>query len=250
MDHSSHVAIVTGAAQGIGRVYAQALAEDGATVVAADLNEAGAQETARLITEAGGKALAAQVDVSDKQSTLDLAGLVSSEFGAAHILVNNAAIYHSMRNDRQLDVDIDYWRKVMSVNLDGALLMTQAFAPLLIEAGWGRIVNQTSTAAYLGGGGHYGVSKLAVIGLTQGFAQELGHHGITVNALAPGVIMTEATKVTVDESVIRGLAAAIPLQHQAVPDDLVGAMRFLTGEDAAWMTGQTLIVDGGMVKRF
>ncbi|MDT0410408.1 MULTISPECIES: SDR family oxidoreductase [Streptomyces] len=250
MDHSKHVAIVTGAAQGIGRVYAQALAADGATVVAADLNEPGAAETAELITKEGGKAVAAQVDVSDKASTLALAERVRSEFGAAHILVNNAAIYHSMRNDRQLDVDIDYWRKVLQVNIDGALLMTQAFAPLLIEAGWGRVVNQTSTAAYLGGGGHYGVSKLAVIGLTQGFAGELGEHGITVNAIAPGVIMTEATKVTVGEDVIKQLGAAVPLQHTAGPEDLVGALRFLTGDECAWITGQTLLVDGGLVKRF
>lgn len=250
MDHSGHIAVVTGAAQGIGRAYAQALAEDKATVVAADLNLEAAEETAALINEAGGKAVAARVDVSSKESTLDLAERVREEFGTTNILVNNAAIYHSMRMDGQLTVDIEYWRKIMSVNVDGALLMTQAFAPLLIESGWGRIVNQTSSAAYLGGGGHYGVSKLALIGVTQGFAGELGKHGITVNAIAPGVIMTEATRVTVDQGTLDHLAAAVPLKHEATPEDLIGALRFLTGDQAAWMTGQTLIVDGGVIKRF
>ena len=168
------VAVVTGAGRGIGYEYARALAEDGATVVVADVDAAMAR-TASSELAASGKVVDAQVDVSDQASTRRLAAEVAERFGAAHIVVNNAAIYHSMRRDSVLEVDIEYWRHVMAVNVDGALLMTQAFAPLMIEAGWGRVVNQASTAAYSGGvGGHYAVSKLAVIGVTQALAQRAG----------------------------------------------------------------------------
>jgi NAD(P)-dependent dehydrogenase (short-subunit alcohol dehydrogenase family) len=243
------VAVVSGAAQGIGAGYASALARDGATVVVADINETGAAATAKAIEAEGGRAIALGVDVSSRESTLACAARVLAELGPAHILVNNAAIYHSMRTDRQLDVDIDYWRKVFSVNVDGALLMTQAFAPLLIQAGWGRVVMQTSTAPYLGTGGHYGVSKLAIIGLTRGFAKELGPHGITVNAIAPGPIFTEATELVVPAARIDALLAqqAIPLRAQ--PDALTGTLLYLCGDGSAWVTGQTLVVDGGAAAR-
>ena len=248
MDHTGHVAIVTGAAQGIGREYARALAALGASVVAADLNLDGAKETAALIESAGGTAVALPVDVSDRASTLDLAGTVKAEFGGAHIVVNNAAIYHSMRMDPVLSVDIDYWRRMFSVNLDGALLVSQAFAPLLIEAGWGRIVNQTSVAAY-GPGGAYGASKLALINLTLCLAAELGPHGITVNAIAPGPIYTEATEATVPAARLEAMQAMMPLKRKAGPEDLLGALRFLCSDDAAWVTGQTILVDGGLMRR-
>jgi 3-oxoacyl-[acyl-carrier protein] reductase len=244
------VAVVTGGGRGIGRRYCIALAGEGATVVAADIDLDGAEETAALVAKEGATGCALAVDVSDRDSTLALAAAVRERFGRADILVNNAAIYHSMRTDPQLTVDIDYWRRVFAVNLDGALLMTQAIAPMMIEAGWGRVVMQTSTAAYLGGGGHYGVSKLALIGLTRGFAKELGPHGITVNGIAPGVVATEATAATVPAEKLAALAAVTPLRHQAGPDDLTGTLLFLCSEAAAWMTGQTLIVDGGLVVRY
>ena len=248
MNHTGHVAVVTGAAQGIGREYAVALAAQGATVVAADLNLDGAKETAALTEAAGANAIALPVDVSDRSSTLDLAATVKTEFGAAHILVNDAAIYHSMRMDPVLTVDIEYWRKIFSVNLDGALLMSQAFAPLLIEAGWGRIVNQTSVAAY-GPAGAYSASKLALINLTLCLAAELGPHGITVNAIAPGPIYTEATEATVPAARLEAMQAMMPLKHKAGPEDLLGTLRYLCSDDAAWVTGQTILVDGGLIRR-
>jgi NAD(P)-dependent dehydrogenase (short-subunit alcohol dehydrogenase family) len=248
MSHDGHVAIITGAAQGIGREYALDLAADGATIVAADLNLAGAEETAKLVTGDGGTALAVEVDVSSRDSTLALAAEVKDKLGGAHILVNNAAIYHSMRMDPVLSVDIDYWRRMFSVNLDGALLMSQAVAPLLIEAGWGRIVNQTSVAAY-GPAGAYSASKVALINLTMSLAAELGRYGITANAIAPGPIYTEATESILSTDRLEKMEAAMSIKRKATPADLLGALRYLCSEDAGWVTGQTLLVDGGMTRR-
>src|SRR6185436_18805554 len=184
----------------------------------------------------------------DRDSTLELAEATRQRFGAAHIVVNNAALYHSMRLDPQLTVDIEYWRRVFSVNVDGPLLVTQALAPLLIEAGWGRVVMQTSTAAY-DNGGAYGTSKLALISLTRGFARELGGHGITVNAIAPGPILTEATLVTVPTERVDALVASAAIKRPGQVDDLFGTLLYLCSDLSAWVTAQTLVVDGGIAAR-
>lgn len=246
--HAERVAVVTGSAGGIGRDYARGLARQGAAVVVADLDLDGAKESAEIIQREGGDALAVQVDVSDRESTLELAAQVRTHYGRAHILVNNAAMYHNIRYDPQLTVDLDYWRKVFSVNLDGALLMTQAIAPMLIDAGWGRVVMQASTAAYSSSGA-YSVSKTALLGLTRGFARELGPHGITVNAIAPGAVMTEATRDTVAADRLAALLAQQYIKRPGETDDMVGPLLFLCSDAASWMTGQTLIVDGGLTQR-
>lgn len=245
--HDGRIAVVTGAAAGIGRDYAVALAEQGATVLVADIDEAGARATVEAIEAQGGKGQAAHVDVSDRDSTLALAETARS-MGGAHILVNNAAMYAGVRFDPQLEVDIDYWRRVFSVNLDGALLVTQAVAPLLVEAGWGRIVMQTSTAAYSASGA-YGVSKLALLGLMRGFAQELGPRCITVNALAPGAIMTEATLSTLTQERIDRQVAKQLIRRPGATHDVVAMLLFLCSDAASWVTGQTMVVDGGMTPR-
>ncbi|MEH7246251.1 SDR family oxidoreductase [Neobacillus niacini] len=250
MTQKGKVAIVTGAAQGIGVEYAKGLSSMGMRVAVADINLEKAQAVADEIINAGGEAIAVAVDVSSKESTLEMAKIVMETFGApVEVLINNAAIYHSMRMDPMSKVDIEYWRKVFSVNLDGALLCIQAVAPQMIEAGWGRIINQTSSSAYLGSGGHYGCSKMALIGLTQGFAKEFGPHGITVNAIAPGTIFTEATEVTVPEIIKENVVKMQAIPRKGQPEDLVGMVKFLCSDEASWITAQTHLVDGGTAKR-
>jgi 3-oxoacyl-[acyl-carrier protein] reductase len=249
MNLNGRVAVVTGGGRGIGREYCEALAARGASVVAADIDVTSAEETAELVAKNGGESAAVAVDVGDRDSTLALAEEVGRRFGRADILVNNAAIYHSIRSDPQLTVDIDYWRRVFAVNLDGALLMTQAVAPMMIDGAWGRVVMQSSAAAYMGMGGHYAVSKLALLGLTRGFARELGGHGITVNAIAPGAIATEATAATVSAEALTRLDAMSLIPKRAEPHELAGTLLFLCSDEAAWITGQTLSVDGGLALR-
>ena len=248
MDHSGHVAVVTGAAQGIGRDYAIALAEDGATVVAADLNLEAAEETAAIVVGKGGRCVAMAVDVSSADSTRALAERVRTELGNTNILVNNAAIYGGMQLDPVLKVDIDYWRRMFSVNLDGALLMVQAFADQLIESGWARVVNQTSVAAYSPAGA-YAATKLALISLTQSQALELGAHNIPVNAIAPGPILTEATMQTLSADRVDRMLSTALIKTRNGPEALIGTLRHACSDAVAWVTGQTFVVDGGITRR-
>ena len=247
-DLKGRVAVVTGAGQGIGKAYASALAAHGAAVVSADINGPAAKDTAATIRRDGGDSVPIVVDVSERDSTIEMANAIREQYGECHIVVNNAALYHSMRLDPQLTVDIDYWRKVFAVNLDGPLLVTQALAPLLIEAKWGRVIMQTSTAAY-GNGGAYGTSKLALLSLTRGFARELGGHGITVNAIAPGPIDTEATRATIPQDRIDAMIETAAIKRRGTPDDLIGTLLYLCSDAAEWVTAQTFIVDGGITPR-
>ena len=170
------VAIVTGAARGIGEAYARALAAAGAAVAIADLNDEAATAVAADITAHGGQAAAVRVDVSDPDSTREMAGFAASTFGGVDYLVNNAAVYGDMKLDLLLTVDWDYYRSFMAVNMDGALLCARACYPHMVERGGGAIVNQSSTAAWLYAG-YYGLAKAGVNGLTQQLAHELGGIG-------------------------------------------------------------------------
>jgi NAD(P)-dependent dehydrogenase (short-subunit alcohol dehydrogenase family) len=242
MTLNGRTAVVTGGARGIGRAYAEGLAAEGAAVVVADIDQTAAEATAKELRAGGRSAVGLHVDISSQESTLALADAVRAEYGGAHVLVNNAA------QQPLLEQDVDYWRSMFAVNVDGALLMAQAFAPLLIEAGWGRIVNQTSTAAFLGGGKVYAVTKLALVGLTQGLANELGDLGITVNAIAPGPTETEALRSITPEGVIDALTSRMAVKRMGRPEDMVGPLLFLCSDAASWVTGQVLVVDGGSVK--
>lgn len=239
------VAIVTGAGRGIGEAYAKALAAEGAAVVVADLDK---DNGARVAEEIGGEALFVPVDVSDPGSTEDMAAATVERFGGIDLLVNNAAIYGGMKLDLLLTVDWDYYRRFMGVNMDGALLCTRACYRSMSERGGGAIVNQSSTAAWLYAG-YYGLAKVGINGLTQQLAHELGGMGIRVNAIAPGPIDTEATRSIVPGAALDGIMNSLALKRMGQPDDLVVACLFLLSEEARWITGQIVNVDGGQVFR-
>jgi len=243
-EFAGKVAIVTGAAQGIGEAYARALAAHGAAVVIADLNaEAGEKVAADL----GARAAFIRTDVSDPESAEMMAQFTVNEFGGIDYLVNNAAIYGQMKFDLLLNVDWDYYQSFLAVNLSGALACTRACYRHMRRRGGGAIVNQSSTAAWLYSS-FYGLAKAGVNSLTQQLAHELGGMNIRVNAIAPGPTDTEATR-TVVGGLADDLVKSLALKRSGQPDDLTGACLFLLSDESRWMTGQIINVDGGQVFR-
>jgi NAD(P)-dependent dehydrogenase (short-subunit alcohol dehydrogenase family) len=242
------VAIVTGAAQGIGQAYAQALAAQGAAVAVADINADAAREVAKQIVAEGGSADGVGVDVSDPDSAYAMVDATVAEFGGVDLLVNNAAIYGGMKLDLLLTVPWDYYKKFMSVNFDGALVCTRAVYEQMAKRGGGAIVNQSSTAAWLYAN-FYGLAKVGVNGLTQQLSRELGGMNIRINAIAPGPIDTEATRTVTPGEIVNDMIGRIPLSRMGTPDDLVGMCLFLLSDQAGWITGQIFNVDGGQIIR-
>ena len=242
------VAIVTGAGGGVGQAYAEALAREGAAVVVADINLAGAEQVSAGISAEGGRALAMPVDVADPVSAGSMAERTISEFGGIDFLVNNAAIFGGMKLDMLLTVDWDYYKRFMSVNLDGALVCTRAVYKNMASRGGGAIVNQSSTAAWLYAN-YYGLAKVGVNGLTQQLSRELGWQNIRINAIAPGPIDTEANRTTTPAAIVDDIVKRIPLSRMGQPEDLVGMCLFLLSDQAKWITGQIFNVDGGQIIR-
>ncbi len=240
-------AIVTGAAQGIGAGYARRLAELGATAVIADIDEAGVEASAKELTGDGLSAWAAPVDISDAQDAVDLARRVIEREGSIDVLVNNAAVYRGLQMEVAEEIDLDYWRRMVDVNLSGTYYMCRAVIPQMRRQGSGKIVNQSSVAAYMAAplALHYCVTKAAVITLTQVLARELGEDNINVNALAPGVIATPATLESIPEIMREMFMLNASIKRIGEVDDLLGALEFLCTSDSDYMTGQTLVVDGG-----
>ena len=247
MRFQDKVVVVTGAAQGIGEAYAKALASEGAAVVVADINAEAGEQVAKQIQADGGTAMFVPCDVSSAESASALVEVVTAEYGGIDGLVNNAAIYGTMQFDLLISVDWDYYRKFMSVNMDGALVMTRAVYPAMQKRGGGSIVNQSSTAAYLYSG-FYGLAKVGVNGLTQQLAHELGGMKIRVNAIAPGPTDTEATR-TQAGGAAKDLVKNLALKRMGQPEDLVGACLFLLSDESSWITGQIIAVDGGQTFR-
>lgn len=247
MRFENKVAVVTGAGQGIGETYARRLAAEGARVVIAELNE---DQGKRVAAEIGAAAIFVKTDVSDPASCGALADAAKAAFGGVDYLVNNAAIFAGMRYEPLLTVDLDYYMKFMAVNLHGALFVTRAIVPLMDGRAGAAIVNQSSTAAYLSGsvGAYYGISKLGTNGLTMSLAAELGPKGIRVNGVAPGPTLTDAMR-QVDEKVIAGIIGQMPLGRLGDTNEQADAVLFLLSDAASFITGQTICVDGGMIRK-
>jgi NAD(P)-dependent dehydrogenase (short-subunit alcohol dehydrogenase family) len=242
------VAIVTGAGQGIGEHYAKALAAEGAAVTVAEINEANARRVAEDIAADGGRAIHTVTDVASEESAKACVAATVGAFGALDFLVNNAAIYAGMRRDTWMNIDLDYYRRFMAVNMDGAYLMTRAAYPALLERGGGVIINQSSTAAWYAGN-YYGLAKLGLNGLTIALAKELGPRNIRVNAVAPGPTDTYATRSSVSVERLDSLLATLPLKRVGQTQDIVNTLLFLLSDEAAWVTGQIWSVDGGQTLR-
>ena len=242
------VSIVTGSGGGIGEGYALALAAEGAAVVVADIDLGGAERVAKDIVASGGRALAVRVDVSDPESTREMAAAAMAEFGRIDHLVNNAAIFGGMEIDLLLTVDWDYYRRFMSVNMDGALLCIRACWEHMAAGGGGAVVNQSSTAAWMYSN-YYGLAKTGVNGITVQLAHELGGSNIRINAIAPGPTDTAAARSVVPGSIMDDIVNGLAIKRQGTPQDLASMLVFLLSDDASWVTGQIISVDGGQTVR-
>jgi NAD(P)-dependent dehydrogenase (short-subunit alcohol dehydrogenase family) len=215
--------------------------------VVADVNTESGERVAKEIEAAGGRAIFVHTDVSSAESADAMAARAVEELGGIDLLVNNAAIYGDMKFDLLISVDWDYYKKFMSVNMDGALVVTRAVYPYMQQRGGGSIVNQSSTAAYLYSG-FYGLAKVGVNGLTQQLAHELGGMKIRVNAIAPGPTDTEATRTQAGGAAAE-LVKGMALKRMGQVGDMVGACLFLLSDESAWITGQIIAVDGGQTFR-
>jgi len=250
MSIAGKVIVITGAARGIGQEYAHSFGAAGARIVAADISDCSA--TLDLINKAGGKGIGVTLDVGDAASALGMAQAASSAFGRIDGLVNNAALYATVRGGRFDSIAEADWDAVMSINVKGIWNCCKAVVPVMRQSGGGSIVNISSLAATYGMpfGLHYTTSKAAVIGLTRGLARELGRDGIRVNALAPGTVLTDATRQffgqKFDKAVER-IRADQTIQRNLMPVDLVGTVLWLLSEASSFVTGQTISVDGGTV---
>ena len=243
------VAVVTGAARGIGRAVAQRLAKDGHAVAVLDLDEAACEAVAQEITASGGRAVGVGVDVSTPDAVEAGVARVVSELGAPTILVNNAGI---IRDNLLFKMSVDDWDAVMGVHLRGSFLMSKACQAHMTEARFGRIVNLSSTSA-LGNRGqvNYSAAKAGLQGFTKTLALELGKFGVTANAIAPGFIQTDMTAATAErigvpfDDFLAHMAMEIPVQRVGQPEDIAATVSFLVREEAGFVSGQVIYVAGG-----
>ncbi|MAG31365.1 MAG: short-chain dehydrogenase [Deltaproteobacteria bacterium] len=242
------VAVVTGSGGGIGEQYARALTGEGVRVVVAEIDEQKGQAVADSISAGGGEALFVRTDVSSEDSTQAMAAAAIETFGGIDFLVNNAALFGGMKTESMLQVDWDYYKKFMDINMDGALLCTRACYSSMMERGGGSIVNQSSTAAWMGVG-YYGLAKFAINGLTHCLTREMGHMNIRVNAIAPGPTDTEALHAQTPDEYKDALVASIPISRLGRPQDMADACLWLLSDASSWVNGQLLAVDGGQVIR-
>jgi NAD(P)-dependent dehydrogenase (short-subunit alcohol dehydrogenase family) len=242
------VVIITGAGQGIGRVFAKAFAMAGATVVIAERNEKTAAAVATEILNADGKALAVTTDVGDPASIAEMIELAEDEFGRIDVLINNAGIFSTLEMRPFDQIPIEEWEQVLRINLTGPFLCARAVLPAMRRAKWGRIINIASGAVRLGRPNylHYVATKGALAAMSLSMARELGADGITVNAILPGATFTEIERKTVTPQQKERIVAMQCIPRPEVPEDLVGAALFLASDASAFVTGQSLNLDGGV----
>jgi 3-oxoacyl-[acyl-carrier protein] reductase len=243
-DLQGRIALVTGGAQGIGRAIAEELAASGAVIVLADVNEAKLAETVVEMKAQGIDASAFTVNVSNQESIETGAKAIIEKFGKVEILVNNAGI---TRDNLMLRMKPADWDLVLSINLTGAFLLTQALLSPMLKNRWGRIVNIASVVGRAGQAGqvNYAASKAGLIGLTRSLAREVASRNITVNAVAPGFIETPMTAV-LSEEVSKAMLSTVPLGRRGTPKDVAQAVKFLASDAASYITGHVLDVNGGM----
>lgn len=242
MSTPPRIAVVTGAARGLGRAIALRLASDGAAVSAWDLNGEGAEETARMIRDAGGKAIGLRCNSAKADEIARAVERTHAELGKVTILVNNAALSPFLKFE---DITEKIWDDLMAVNMKGPFLCCKAMIPDMLDAGWGRIINISSSSAQAGSSfhAHYAASKGGVIGFTKGLAMEYADRGITVNNVPPGFVNTEGLRESPVD--VGGFAPMTPMKRPGRPENIAAAVAFLATDDADYITGHTLSVNGG-----
>ena len=243
------VAIITGGARGIGRAFALRLAEEGARIVIADVID-GADVREELVRN-GAEALAVHADVSDEESTRAMARKATEEFGRIDILINNAGLFASLGKKPFYEISGDEWDEVLRVNLKGVFNCCKAVYPQMKKQGKGKIINVSSSTFFRGAPNfiHYVASKGGIIALTRSLAREVGDDGICVNAIAPGLTVSETVQENpiYPEEYLRSVARSRCLERDETPDDLTGTILFLASDDSDFITGQTINVDGGLM---
>jgi 3-oxoacyl-[acyl-carrier protein] reductase len=241
--------IITGAGQGIGRALALRLGAEGAHVAVTDVNEESARRVASEIEAAGGRAHALTLDVVDRSAVTRVVAEVAEQFGGLDILVNNAGIFSTIRMGPFEEISEQEFSQVMAVNVAGTFNCCQAVAPLLRAQHSGSIINLSSGTVRMGRPfyAHYVTSKAAVVGMTRALANELGDDNIRVNAIMPGSIKTEIPRDTVTPEQARGIIARQALKRQMTPEDILGTIVFLASDDSEMLTGQVIVVDGGVI---
>ncbi len=244
MNLQSKVALITGAGRGIGKAIALRLARDGATIVINDLKQEYTQNAIDELTALGVPAMAAAADVSSAEDVNAMIEAVIAAYGRLDILVNNAGITQDQLLMRMGD---DQWDRVLAIDLKSVFLCSRAAVKHMLKAKWGRIISLASVVGLIGNAGqaNYAAAKAGIVGFTRSLAREVGTRGITVNALAPGFIETEMT-AQLSEKQRADLAARIPLGYLGAPEDVANATAFLASEEARYITGHVITVDGGM----
>ena len=241
------VAIITGGARGLGKAYALRLAEEGAAIVVADVLDAGPVQ--EEIEKKGGRALALRTDVSDEAGTKEMAYKTTERFGRIDVLINNAAVFANLGKKLFMEISADEWDKVICINLKGVFLCCKAVYPQMKKQGKGKIINISSSTFFSGVPYyiHYVTSKGGIVGFTRALAREVGGDGISVNAVAPGLTVSEALRgdPKYPEDHFRRVASARCFKRNELPEDLAGTIVFLASDDSDFITGQTIVVDGG-----